>query len=167
MKKNTIAKTRNVKARSQRAKEGIRKMAGAQRLTIGLDLGDRSSRILLDPLPSLRNLRRRLLSLVRLLHRYYGAVRLLDTVPAGRLASAFSRRTGPLLASSRSRGLPVLVHVVSQRARGLRLRRADPRLALLSTPVENSPFRRSKIPHPRSFRPVPEAAFPIAPFPSS
>src|SRR5579862_8040790 len=27
----------------------------------------------------------------------------------------------------------------------------------LSTPVENSPFRRSKIPHPRSFRPVPEA----------
>src|SRR5579872_3145578 len=55
------------------------------------------------------------------------------------LASAFSRRTGPLLASSRSRGLPVLVHVVSQRARGLRLRRADPRLALSPPVVWPSP----------------------------
>jgi uncharacterized protein len=37
---------------------------------------------------------------------------------------------------------------------------------LLSTPVENSPFRRSKNPHPNSFRPVQEAGFRFAPFPS-
>jgi DNA-binding LytR/AlgR family response regulator len=36
----------------------------------------------------------------------------------------------------------------------------------MSTPVENSPFRRSKIPHPQRLRPVPEAGFSHAPFPS-
>jgi len=34
---------------------------------------------------------------------------------------------------------------------------------LLSTPVENSPFGRSKNPHPKGLRPVPEAAFPFCP----
>jgi hypothetical protein len=70
--------------------------------------------VLLGPLSSLPNLRRRprfpWLGFVRLVHRYYKAVRLLGIVHAGRSASAFSRRTVPLLAASRCRGLPVLVH---------------------------------------------------------
>jgi len=33
----------------------------------------------------------------------------------------------------------------------------------LSTPVENSPFRRSKSPHPMNSQPVPAAAFPLCP----
>jgi hypothetical protein len=36
----------------------------------------------------------------------------------------------------------------------------------VSTPVENSPLRRSKIPHPKCVRPMPEAEFRSAPFPS-
>ena len=40
-------------------------------------------------------------------------------------------------------------------------------LAILSTPVENSPFGRSKIPHPKGLRPLSDAVFPLAPFPSS
>ena len=47
--------------------------------------------------------------------------------------------TVPLVAASRCRGLPVLVHVVSQRARGLRLRRADQLLALSPLAVLPSP----------------------------
>ena len=35
----------------------------------------------------------------------------------------------------------------------------------MSTPVENSPLRRSKIPHPKGVRPVPEAEFPLCPLP--
>src|SRR5580693_3922475 len=42
----------------------------------------------------------------------------------------------------RSRGLPVLVHVVSQRARGLRLRRTDCSLAMSRTIVLPSSIRR-------------------------
>jgi hypothetical protein len=70
-----------------------------------------------------------------LLSTHYRAVRLLGIVHAGRLASAFSRRTAPLLAASQCRGLPVLVHVVSQRARGLRLRRTDHLLAFAQLAV--------------------------------
>jgi len=40
------------------------------------------------------------------------------------------------------------------------------RKLVVSTPDENSPFRRSKNPHPKSSRPVPEAEFRSAPFPS-
>src|SRR6202795_273088 len=43
---------------------------------------------------------------------------------------AFADRPRSLLGPRRSRGLPVLVHVVSQRARVLRLRRTDCSLAL-------------------------------------
>ncbi len=43
MKKNTTAKT-NRKALSKTEKNQIRKLATQQRLTIGLDLGDRNSR---------------------------------------------------------------------------------------------------------------------------
>src|SRR5665213_2121115 len=95
--------------------------------------------VLLGPLSSLPNLRRRFLGFVRLAHRYYRAVRLLGIVHAGRLASAFSHRTVPLIAASRCRGLPVLVHAVSQRARGLRLRRAGQLLALALLAVWPSP----------------------------
>lgn len=44
MKKNTTAKNRTTKVLSKTDKKAIWKMAGQQRLTIGLDLGDRKSR---------------------------------------------------------------------------------------------------------------------------
>ena len=43
MKKNTTAKKKNRNAVSKTRKEQIRHMAAKQRLTIGLDLGDRNS----------------------------------------------------------------------------------------------------------------------------
>jgi hypothetical protein len=71
--------------------------------------------VLLGLPPSLHCLRRRFPLFVRLFHRYYSAVRLLPSVHvciAGlrlhRPVCIFGRRTG---------GLPVLVHVVSRRAR--------------------------------------------------
>jgi hypothetical protein len=86
--------------------------------------------VLLGPHPFLPRLRRRLLFFVRLVHRYYGAVRLLPSVRvclvALRLRGPASFPCGP----RRSRGLPVLGHVVSQRARVLRLRRTDCSLAI-------------------------------------
>src|SRR6266853_1379236 len=57
--------------------------------------------VLLGPRPSLPNLRRGLLLFVRLVHRYYDAIRLLSTVHADRSASAFTRRTVPFVAASR------------------------------------------------------------------
>src|ERR1700722_5531451 len=48
-------------------------------------------------------------------------------------------RTAPLVAASRWPGLPVLVHAVSQRARGLRLRRTGQLLALSPLVVLRSP----------------------------
>ena len=49
--------------------------------------------VLLDQRPSLLTLRRRLLIFVRMIHRYYSAVRLLDGVHVGRTAIAFSHRS--------------------------------------------------------------------------
>src|SRR5947209_15197017 len=84
--------------------------------------------VLLCLCPSLPNLRGRLPSLVRLVHRYYDTVRLLQHVLVR--STAFGLRGPALTVRPRRAGdLPVLVHVVSQRARVLRLRRTDSPLA--------------------------------------
>src|SRR5271157_3513455 len=84
--------------------------------------------------PSLPSLRRRSPSFVRLVHRYYGTVRLLQHVRVRRAASGLR---GPALTvrPRRAGDLPVLVHVVSQRARVLRLRRTDSPLAISAAAV--------------------------------
>src|SRR5580704_5427047 len=89
-----------------------------------------SNDVLLGPRPFLPRLRRRLLFFVRLVHRYYGAVRLLQSVRVCLVALRLRRPASLPFGSRRSRGLPVLVHVVSQRARVLRLRRTDCSLAM-------------------------------------
>src|SRR5215469_1835864 len=86
-------------------------------------------RILLDPRPSLPLLRRQASVIVRRLHRYYAAVRLLGGVHTGRLASSLCPSACPDR-RRRLRGLPVLVQEVSRRVWGLRLRRTVPELAL-------------------------------------
>ena len=63
-----------------------------------------------------------------MVHRYYAAVRLLGNVHAGRTAVAFSRRPVVWFDRRHLRGLPVLVHEVSRRAWGLRLRRTEQEL---------------------------------------
>src|SRR5215472_10938975 len=65
-----------------------------------------------------------------MIHRYYAAVRLLRDVHAGRAALAFARRPAAWLSRRCLRGLPVLVHEVSRRVWGLRLRRSEQKLAL-------------------------------------
>ena len=71
--------------------------------------------VLLGPPPSLHCLRQGLPLFVRSLHRYYAAVRPLQCVRARRSAL---RLRGPVYyLSRRPGGLPVLVHVVSRRAR--------------------------------------------------
>src|ERR1700719_3190646 len=86
--------------------------------------------VLLGPRRFLPRFRRRSLFFVRLVHRYYGAVRLLQSVRVRRVALRLRGPASFPFGSRRSRGLPVLVHVVSQRARVLRLRRTDCSLAL-------------------------------------
>jgi hypothetical protein len=81
--------------------------------------------VLLDQRPSLLTLRWRFPAFVRMIHRYCSAVRLLEDVHAGRTAFAFTRRPVAKIRLRHLRGLPVLVHGVSRRAWGLRLRRAD------------------------------------------
>ena len=96
-------------------------------------------RVLLGQRASLHSLRGLLPPLgpafvVRLLHRYYPVVRLLADVRVGRTALAFAHRS-VVAADRHRRGLPVLVWKVSQRAWGLRPRRAGRGLALASPPV--------------------------------
>src|SRR5229473_5060736 len=80
--------------------------------------------VLLRLCPSLPSLRRRSPSLVRLVHRLYGTVRLLRHVHVR--STACGLRGPALIVRPRRAGdLPVLVHVVSQRARVLRLRRTE------------------------------------------
>src|SRR6266446_4091577 len=79
----------------------------------------RLSDVLLGLRPSLQALRGWLPSLVRTLHRYYTRVRLLARVPVGRTALAFSYRSAAELRRRCEPSLPVLVHDVSGRARGL------------------------------------------------
>src|SRR5215510_16556716 len=88
--------------------------------------------VLLSLRPSLPSLRGRLPFVVRLVHRYYSAVRLLLNVHARR--SVYGLRGPVLIFRPRRAGdLPVLVHVVSQRARVLRLRRTGWPLASNAT----------------------------------
>src|SRR5437667_1425346 len=87
------------------------------------------------------NLRRRSPSLVRLVHRYYGTVRLLQHVHVRR--SVYGLRGPALIVRPRRAGdLPVLVHVVSRRARVLRLRRTDKPLAFSVVVVLPSSTRK-------------------------
>src|ERR1039458_1529360 len=86
--------------------------------------------VLLDQRPSLTTLRQRLSVFVRMIHRYYSAVRLLGNVRARRTAFAFSRRPVDYVLFRHLRGLPVLVHGISRRAWGLRLRRTNQLLAI-------------------------------------
>src|SRR5580698_9192801 len=85
--------------------------------------------VLLDQRPSLLTLRWRFRAFVRMIHRYCSAVRLLEDVHAGRAATAFTRRSVAMIRFRHLRGLPVLVHEVSKRVRGLRLRGAVRELA--------------------------------------
>jgi hypothetical protein len=89
--------------------------------------------VLLRLCPSLPNLRGRLPSLVRLVHRYYGTVRLLQYVHVRRAACGL-RGPALIVRPRRTGDLPVLVHVVSQRAWVLRLRRTDIPLAIAWLP---------------------------------
>src|SRR5438132_13132434 len=102
--------------------------------------------------PSLPSLRRRSPSLVRLVHRYCSTVRLLQHVHVRRAACSLH---GPALIvrPRRAGALPVLVHVVSQRARVLRLRRTDSPLAIRVVAVLPSSLpERSRHPDPSAFR---------------
>jgi len=81
------------------------------------------SDVLLGLRPSLQALRGWLPFLVQTLHWYYTRVRLLACLPVGRAAFAFSHRSAAGLRHRCRPGLPVLVHDVSGRTRGLRLRR--------------------------------------------
>ena len=97
--------------------------------------------VLLGPRPSLPRLRRRSLFFVRLVHRYYGAVRLLQSVRVRRVALRLRGPASFPCGPRRSRGLPVLVQVVSRRARVLRLRRTDCSLAISRTAVLPSSYQ--------------------------
>src|SRR5208283_2483214 len=88
--------------------------------------------VLLGPRPFLPRLRRRFLLFVRLVHRSYGVVRLLQSVRVCLVALHLRRPASFPFGPRHSRGLPVLVHVVSQRARVLRLRRTDCSLAFIA-----------------------------------
>src|ERR1700747_3227872 len=90
--------------------------------------------------------------LFRLFHWYYCTVRLLLHVRVRRLVYGLR---GPVLffRPRRARDLPVLVHVVSQRARVLRLRRTDNPLAFSVVAVLPSSLpERSRHPVPSAFR---------------
>src|SRR5271168_2820798 len=108
--------------------------------------------VLLRLCPSLPNLRRRSPLFVRLVHRYYGTVRLLQCVHVRRAACGL--RGPALIARPRRAGdLPVLVHVVSQRARVLRLRRTVQPLAICAAAVLPSSYSEwSRHPDLRAFR---------------
>src|SRR5215467_7963458 len=102
--------------------------------------------------PSLPDLRGRVPFFVRSVHRYYGAVRLLLNVHVRR--SVYGLRGPVLIARPRRTGdLPVLVHVVSQRVRVLRLRRTEQPLARNAAAVlPSSTTERSRHPDPSAFR---------------
>ncbi len=85
--------------------------------------------VLLRLCPSLPSLRGKLTSLVRPVHRLYGTVRLLRHVHV-RIAACSLRGPALIVRPRRAGDLPVLVQVVSQRARVLRLRRTSNPLAI-------------------------------------
>src|SRR5207302_18645 len=85
-------------------------------------------------------------------HGYYGTVRLLLHVHVRRSVYGLH---GPvlLLRTRRARDLPVLVHVVSQRARVFRLRRTEQPLAnSVAAVLPSSISERSRHPDPSAFR---------------
>src|SRR3982750_1263244 len=86
--------------------------------------------VLLSPRASLPYLRRRWLTVVRQVPRYYRVVRLLGDVHGGRRAWCFLLPICWLMIHRYLRGLPVLVQKVSRRAWVLRLRRVGGTLAL-------------------------------------
>src|ERR1700730_16434293 len=86
--------------------------------------------VLLGPRSSLPNLRQRFLPFVRLVHRYYCAVRLLLSVHVRIVALGLHGPVSSLVGPRRPGDLPVLVHIVSQRAVVPRLRRAGRSLAI-------------------------------------
>jgi len=104
------------------------------------------------PCPSLPNLRRRFPSLVRLVHRYYGTARLLQRVH-GRRAACGLRGPALIIRPRRAGDLPVLVHVVSQRVRVLRLSRTGQPLANnVAAVLPSSHSEWSRHPDLRAFR---------------
>src|SRR5207248_1053124 len=108
--------------------------------------------VLLSLCPSLPRLRGSLRFFVRLVHRYYGTVRLLLHAHVRRSVYGLC---GPVLffRARRTGDLPVLVHVVSQRARVLRLRRTGQPLANRVVAVlPSSISERSRHPDPSAFR---------------
>ena len=109
--------------------------------------------VLLSLCPSLPGLHRRLLPfVVRLVHLYYGTVRLLLYVHVRRSVYGLH---GPVLVGlpRRAGDLPVLVHVVSQRARVLRLRRTEQSTrGYRGCCVAFLPSERSRRPVPSAFR---------------
>src|SRR5579863_9919908 len=117
--------------------------------------------VLLDQRPSLLTLRRRFPAFVRMIHRYYSAVRLLEDVHVGRAAFAFAHRPATKDRCRHLRGLPVLVHGVSRRAWGLRLRRAAQQLALALLVVWPSAVVTASAPWLQIF----EARYPAPLFP--
>src|SRR2546425_12172431 len=111
----------------------------------------RLSDVLLSLCPSLPGLRGRLPSLVRLVHRYYGTVRLLRHVHVHRAACGL-RGPALIVRPRRAGDLPVLVHVVSQRARVPRLRRTEQPLAISAAAVLPSSYSEwSRHPDLRAF----------------
>src|SRR5437868_7143749 len=108
--------------------------------------------VLLGLLPSLPSLGGRSPFVVRLVHRYYGAVRLLLYVHVRR--SVYGLRGPVLIFRPRRTGdLPVLVHVVSRRARVLRLRRTEQSARNNAVVVlPSSSTERSRRPIPSAFR---------------
>src|SRR6516162_4136988 len=108
--------------------------------------------VLLRLCPSLPSLRGKLPSLVRLVHRLYGTVRLLRHVHV-RIAACGLRGPSLIVRPRRAGDLPVLVHVVSQRARVLRLPRTDSPLAISVAAVLPSSYSEwSRHPDLRAFR---------------
>src|SRR6266851_6234091 len=91
-------------------------------------------------------------SLVRLVHRYYDTVRLLRYVHV-RYSVCGLRGPALVVRPRRAGDLPVLVHVVSQRARVLRLRRTEQPLAICAAVVLPSSYSEwSRHPDLRAFR---------------
>jgi len=101
--------------------------------------------------PSLPSLRRRLPFVVRLVHWYYGTVRLLLYVRVRR--SVYGLR-GPVLffRPRRTGDLPVLVHVVSQRARFLDTQDRQSLAISVVAVLPSSLPERSRHPVPSAFR---------------
>src|SRR5260370_19042362 len=86
--------------------------------------------VLLGPRSSLPNLRQRFLPFVQLVHSYYSAVRLLLSVHVRIVRLSLHEPVSSLVGPRRPGDLPALVHIVSQRAVVLRLRRAVRSLAI-------------------------------------